>query len=422
MTPPTDRPPLAARTSYAIDNLRAVVILLVLAFHAVLAYLSFLPPRPFAFDAPPFLWRAFPIVDAVRWPGFDLFCAWLDVFLMSFFFLLSGLFVWPSLARRGAGDFITGRLLRLGAPFVVVVLLVMPPALYPAYLQSAADPSLAGYWRHWQALPFWPSGPMWFLWLLLTGDLLAASLYRLLARRGGAVRRLSSYASERPARFLSGLALLALVAYVPLALMFGPSTWGQFGPFALQLSRPLHYALYFLAGVAIGACGIENGLLAIDGRLVRRWRLWLLAAVVSFAAWIGLTALAISKGNAAPLALRLLDDASFSAACLTSCFLLLALALRFAATRRPALGGLQRSAYGMYLVHYHFIVWLQFALLSLAVPAVVKATLVFAGTLTLSWAATSALAAIPAVTGIIGGESRRLRALPVPGRPAGVAD
>src|SRR5205814_7618596 len=45
------------RASLAIDNLRAIVIVLVLAFHSVLAYLNFLPPHPFAFDQPPFLWR-----------------------------------------------------------------------------------------------------------------------------------------------------------------------------------------------------------------------------------------------------------------------------------------------------------------------------------------------------------------------------
>jgi len=41
----------------------------------VLAYLNFLPAAPFAFDSPPFLWRSIPIVDTVRWFGFDLFCA-----------------------------------------------------------------------------------------------------------------------------------------------------------------------------------------------------------------------------------------------------------------------------------------------------------------------------------------------------------
>ena len=81
--------------------------------------------------------------------------------------------------------------------------------------------------------------------------------------------RLSNYARQHPARFLAGLVLASAVAYVPLALLFGPSDWAQRGPFAFQLSRPGHYAVYFLAGVAIGACGIERGLLAPDGPLAR---------------------------------------------------------------------------------------------------------------------------------------------------------
>ena len=159
------------------------MILLVLAFHSVLAYLEFLPHQPFAFDDPPFLWRAFPIVDDQRWLGFDLFCAWLDVFLMSFFLLLSGLFTWPSLVRKGARAFLSDRVLRLGLPFAAVVILLMPLAHYPTYLQSAADPGIADYWRHWRQLPLWPSGPVWFLWILLVGDLLAAGIYLLIGRQ-----------------------------------------------------------------------------------------------------------------------------------------------------------------------------------------------------------------------------------------------
>ena len=195
----------AARSSLAIDNLRAVVILLVLAFHSALAYLNFLPQHPFAFDGAPMLWRAFPVVDAHRWIGFDLFCAWLDVFLMSFFFLLSGLFAWPSLSRKGVRAFLADRVLRLGLPFAVVVGLLMPVALYPTYLQSTTDPSFADFWRQWLALPLWPSGPMWFLWLLLVGDLLVAGLYQLLAGRRDALVRLSAYARRHPTRFLAGV-------------------------------------------------------------------------------------------------------------------------------------------------------------------------------------------------------------------------
>ena len=91
--------------SLALSNLRAVVILLVLAVHSVLAYLDFLPPSPYRFDEPPYRWQVTPIVDSQRWVGFDLFCAWQDVYLMSFMFFLSGLFSGRVLCARGVGDF-----------------------------------------------------------------------------------------------------------------------------------------------------------------------------------------------------------------------------------------------------------------------------------------------------------------------------
>ena len=49
--------PLMRRSSLALDNLRAFVILLVLSFHSVLAYLQFLPAAPYPFDSPPYQWR-----------------------------------------------------------------------------------------------------------------------------------------------------------------------------------------------------------------------------------------------------------------------------------------------------------------------------------------------------------------------------
>src|ERR1700719_212311 len=122
--------PLMRRSSLALDNLRAFVILLVLSFHSVLAYLQFLPAASYPFDSPPYQWRAVPIFDTHRWLGFDLYCAWQDVFLMSLFFFLSGLFVWPSLGRKGMVRFLHGRMLRLGLPFVLVVGGLMPPTLY----------------------------------------------------------------------------------------------------------------------------------------------------------------------------------------------------------------------------------------------------------------------------------------------------
>ncbi len=398
------------RASVGIDNLRAVFIVMVLGVHAFVAYVAFLPMHPFAFDAPPYLWRAFPIVDQQRFFGFDLFCAWFDIFLMSFFYLLSGLFIWSSLTRKGPVAFLQDRLLRLGLPFAAVIMLLMPLALYPSYVQSTGDTTIAGYWQAWLALPFWPNGPVWFLWLLVLWNVLVAGVYPLLRRHGDRILRLSFYARQRPAVFLGGLLLFSALAYIPLAVVFGPASWSQHGPFAFQFSRPLQYLLYFFAGAVIGACGIERGLFAPDGPLVRRWAQWMVAAVVLFFAWGGLTALAYpdpwAEAGTAPLALSLAAGLSYVLACFSSCFFVFAAAVRFGGVRARLLDSLKANAFGIYLVHYLFVVWLQFALLGLELPGIVKGTIVFAGTLALSWSATAALRRVPAVANIIGADRR----------------
>jgi hypothetical protein len=392
------------RASWALDNLRAFVILLVLSFHSVLAYLNFLPAAPFPFDDPPYLWRAFPVVDHARWFGFDLFCAWQDVFLMSLFFFLSGLFVWPSLERKGARIFLHDRVLRLGVPFALVVALLMPLANYPTYLQTAADPSLTGFWRHWLALPFWPCGPMWFLWLLLAADFVAAGLHQYAPRWGDALIRFSSTAGPRPARYFAALVIASAIAYIPVAVLFTPSTWAAFGPFGFQLSRPLHYAVYFFAGIGVGACGIERDLFAPEGALVRRWVVWLVAAVGLLLLWMGLTAQTMTDGGPTSLGLQALADLSFVLACFSSCFAVLALFLRFAGRRLPALAGLRRDAFGLYLVHYVFVVWLQYALLGVGLFAAAKGAIVFSGTLLLSWGTIAVVRRISPAGQLIGAD------------------
>ena len=62
----------------------------------------------------------------------------------------------------------------------------------------------------------------------------------------------------------------------------------------------------------------------------------------------------------------------------------------------------------MYLVHYVFVVWLQFALLGAPLPAFVKGAVVFGATLFLSWGTVAALRRLPSVGQIIGaGQARR---------------
>jgi glucans biosynthesis protein C len=124
------------QVSLALRNLRGLAILLIVAFHCLSAYIVNQPAHPPPFDLAPYEWRAIPIVDSERWLGFDLFCAFQFLYLMQLMFFLSGLFVWPSLLRRGGRQFVGHRLVRLGVPFVVGAYLVMPLAFY----RSIASP------------------------------------------------------------------------------------------------------------------------------------------------------------------------------------------------------------------------------------------------------------------------------------------
>src|SRR6185436_5227139 len=174
----------------------------------------------------------------------DLFCAWQDVSLMSLMFFLSGVFVPGSLKRKGGKSFLSERFLRIGLPLLIVVVAVMPVAYYPAYVVTATDPSVAAFWQHWQALPFWPLGPQWFLCQLLALNVLAAALHAAAPQITERLGRLAASAHDRPLRFFIGLVAVSALVYVPLALIYSPWAWTNTGLLSFQTSRPLHYLVY----------------------------------------------------------------------------------------------------------------------------------------------------------------------------------
>lgn len=380
-----------SRSSIALVNLRAVVILIVLAFHSVLPYLASLPLNPYPFDAAPYLWQAFPIIDSERWFGFDLFCAWQDVGLMTLMFFLSGLFVPTSLARKGSRKFMSDRMLRIGLPYVLAVIFLAPLAYYAAYRTTAADPDLEDYLQHLLALPFWPCGPQWFLGELLVFNIVAVALYRFFPGWDQHLVRMADFASGNPVRFFIVLAASSSLAYVPLVLTYSPFAWVDFGPIGFQLSRPLHYLVYFLAGVTVGTYGLDRGLLDCDGVLARRWRAWLGAAFAGFTLWAAATSVTMADWSSAPGIVKILAALGFVIASAAFCLCSLAICLRFAHWRQRAFESLSANAYRMYLIHYVFAVWLQFALLGIGLFAIAKAAIVFGATLIMSWTVAAAL-------------------------------
>jgi surface polysaccharide O-acyltransferase-like enzyme len=78
-------------------------------------------------------------------------------------------------------------------------------------------------------------------------------------------------------------------------------------------------------------------------------------------------------------------DVAFVVSGLVSSFAALAVFLRFATRPVRMFDALSRDAFGIYLLHYPFVTWLQFGLLGLAWPGAVKGMLVFVGAVLLSW-------------------------------------
>jgi hypothetical protein len=180
-------------------------------------------------------------------------------------------------------------------------------------------------------------------------------------------------------------AILLIAAYAPLASAFTPWRWADYGPFAVQFCRPLLYAAYFLLGLVVGRQGLGRGMLNADGFLAKRWRALLGLAVAAFGLWMALIGLSLKFGDQTPAALKVLTDASFAVAGLISVLLSLAAAFRFGTIRRPLMGALADNALLIYLIHYAPVVWLQYALLDLPLPAVAKGAIVFVGALAISW-------------------------------------
>jgi surface polysaccharide O-acyltransferase-like enzyme len=82
-------------------------------------------------------------------------------------------------------------------------------------------------------------------------------------------------------------------------------------------------------------------------------------------------------------------------------FTVLAIYLRSAKFSLSLLDAIRPSAYGIYLVHYIFIIWLQYAVYDYSWPAFTKFAIVFTGTLAGSWALVLALRKIPVVARMI---------------------
>ncbi|MEA2897838.1 MAG: hypothetical protein QOJ84_3453 [Bradyrhizobium sp.] len=374
------------------DRARTFITLLVVLHHSVLNF------------------TYFGNGDPQRWLGFDLVVLFDDSFFMALMFFISGLFVRDGLTDKGWAVFLRDRVWRLGVPFLISIFVLMPIAYYPTFLryhlQGTTDFSFLHFWRNIFVVGPWPSGPAWFLWVLLALDAVAAAVWCIAPGVIKTLSRMVCGLRDRPITVFVIFLTITVAAYEPMRLTFGDASWWEIGAFPLpiQTSRILLYTAYFFAGVIAGATNLKTGLLAEDGELARRWPIWLAAGIVFYGAILGLVYAHhnwVANFNAPPEWWSVGYSLAFAIFSGAMCFTVPAIHLRFARARWRLLDAMQPSAYGIYLLHYIFIIWLQYAVYDLPLHAGAKFAIVFVGTLSMSWVLTIALRKIPAVARMI---------------------
>jgi surface polysaccharide O-acyltransferase-like enzyme len=376
----------------ALDRARTFGTLLVVIYHSVIDY------------------TYFGNGDRMRWLGFDLVALFSDSFFMAFMFLISGLFVHDSLARRGAAGFLRYRAWRLGVPLLISIFVLIPIAYYASFLRyhssGTTDFNFFHYWWHMLTIGPWPSGQSWFLWVLLSFDIIVAAVWSMAPRIFIDLGRWIAALRGRPIMAFVAFSILSVVTYLPMHLAFGDGNWFEPGhyPFPIQTSRMLLYPACFFTGVGIGAVSLRTGVLAENGQIAKRWAVWLAFAVLFYGAILLLVYTHhnwLADFYSPALWWKAAYGIAFALFSAAMAFTVLATSLRLARSSLSLLDAMRPSAFGIFLLHYIFIIWLQYAVYGLALPAAIKAAIVFAGTLSASWVLTVLLRRIPVVARMI---------------------
>ena len=250
-----------------VDNLRWVMIVLVVSMHAAVTY-SHLGSWYFMEDPKP---------EPLTTLGFATYQVFLQAFFMGFLFLIAGYFVPGAYDRKGFSRFLRDRAVRLGIP-ALIYMLALDPCIVQGLLRGyhhITTPFPKAYWRYLTSLGFVrASGPMWFAIALLIFCLFYG-LARLIGRRP----------ENEPAAPLFGHAQV-----IGLWLLMGACT------FLVRIMRPMgtnvlnmqlcyfsNYILLFLVGLLAGR---GNWLLRIPYSFGMKW--FTLALTVGVAAWFAI--------------------------------------------------------------------------------------------------------------------------------------
>lgn len=275
---PGVRAPSAAKRLLYIDNLRWVLISLVVVGHLAITYGAeggwYYKEAGEVSEA--FLILMLPVA------------AILSASLLGLFALIAGYFTPPAYDRKGPGAFMLDRAKRLLIPLAFYEFIVNPIISYVRDLHKASfQGSLWEYFILWfSPLKSIGDGPVWFLEMLFIFSLAYTGWRLLRALMPGRDR--SSAAQVRP---VPGNGVLALFALVLGLVTFVVRLWAPAGEWYEPWHQEWAHYPQYISMFVVGALAFRSDWLTrFPDRQARLWR-WLIPLIV-----VTLVAIAIAAG------------------------------------------------------------------------------------------------------------------------------
>jgi hypothetical protein len=354
-------PPTALPRHHALDALRAAMMLLGLVLHSALSYVV-IPLQP-----------AWPYKDPSTSIGLDLLVFLIHLFRMPVFFVVAGFFAALLYHRDGVVGFVRNRAKRVLIPLLLFWSL-MTPLTGCGFVFSGRQIGGPMPWDYMTDAPMWRQpilGHLWFLYYLLL--FYSAALVLVPAAR------------RAPPWLQAGVdqmcRAIATRWWGPLAA--GVITTGTLIPMTtpgLDTEATLLPAVRVLVAYAV-FFGFGWLLFRQRSLVEQRGRRWVAALTAAIA-------VALTYGLVLLLAGRFDDPRVWHVTSITLggvatwllIFGLIGLFVERLSAPRPIVRYLSDASYWMYLTHLAPAAWLPGVFAHLALPAVVKFTLVFAFT------------------------------------------
>lgn len=340
-----------------IDNLRWVMIVLVVSMHAAVTY-SHLGSWYFMEDPKPG-----PVTTAF----FATYQVFLQAFFMGLLFLIAGYFVPRAFDQKGFWRFLRDRAVRLGVPSLIFMLLIQPVTVYwlLPFAGRPRVPFFRAYWSYLSSGRFLSgSGPMWFTLALLFFSL----MYGVVRVVNGRMPKRNLETRLPGGWQIAGLALaIGLGTFlVRIAQPLGTSVLN------MQLCYFSQYILLFVVGIYAWR---NNWLLRIPFAFGIRW--FTLSLAIGSLVWMALiltilethTEAKIGGGFTWQSAVLSVWESYF---CVGTCLGLLVL-FREKCNRLGAVSGwLSRNCFSVYLFHTPVLIAITLALRNWGVPKPAK--------------------------------------------------